>query len=62
MNRALGPKDIPLDPLVYLARVIERDENGRARRLEVIYDDEVVEVEDGMELVTITTQVLLEEP
>jgi hypothetical protein len=50
-----------LDPLMYIGRVA-RGEDGRVKTIEVIYDTDTVDVEDGDEFVTFTTQILLEEP
>lgn len=50
-----------LDPLQYIGKVT-RGEDGRVRTLEVLYDTDMIQLEDGDEFVTFTTTVLLEEP
>lgn len=57
-------QDFILDPLTYLGRVKERDENGRIKLMEVIYDTDVVKLSEKVEennFFTFTTQVLLED-
>jgi hypothetical protein len=51
--------NVPLDPMVYLTKP-KYDESGKVVALEVIYDDQVVHLEDGDQFLTIQTQVLLE--
>lgn len=50
---------IIFDPLMYIGRV-HRGEDGRVKTMEVFYDTDTLEVEDGDEFVTFNTQVLLE--
>jgi hypothetical protein len=52
---------IPLDPMVYVARV-HRGEDGKTKTLEIFYESDMIHLEQGDEFVTITTRVLLENP
>lgn len=50
----------PLDPFQYVA-LAKRDDTGKIRTLQLIYDAESIEVEEGMEFITFTTVIDLEE-
>lgn len=49
-----------LDPLTYLCRIVERNIDGSPRVLEVIYDTEMVHLDDGDAFVRMTATVALE--
>lgn len=50
----------PLDPLMYIGLVTRRPD-GKVDTIKVIYDNESVDVTDGMEFITFKTVILLEE-
>lgn len=57
-------QDFILDPLTYIGRVKERDEQGRPKLMEICYDDSIIKMSDNIEennFFTFTTQVLLED-
>lgn len=51
--------DMPKDPMTYIGRVT-RDENGKARNVEIFYPEDVIELAQGDEFITFTTVVVLE--
>lgn len=59
-NAAGDDMNILLDPMMYIGRVKDRDDAGRVRTMEIIYDDDTVDVTDGDEFFTFRTEVLLE--
>ena len=59
----LNPRNMPMDPMVYIARVEATDPDGKPRIMRIIYDDDPpFEVHDGDAFFTIRTEVLLENP
>ena len=58
-DESLEPLNIPLDPLRYIGRVKRHASTGRVESMEVFYNDDVITLADGDELITFTTVVLL---
>lgn len=57
-------QDFILDPMTYIGRVKERDEQGRPKLWEIYYDTDVIKLSENTEenqFFTFTTQVLLED-
>ena len=52
-------RELGLDPLTYIGK-ITRDDAGKIRYLELVYDGESIKVKDLDEFLTFTTTVALE--
>jgi len=44
-----------IDPFTHIGRVLERDDTGKVRKLEVFYPEDQIELQDGDEFITFTT-------